>query len=711
MIRIRSKIFRGFFISYLIILVFMLVFSSLLLSYMLRDKENAMLADLQYNFSSSCDHFNQNTAGSFRTLVSICFDKKVKDSFDRTSDDPVFRDNISSIINEIFHPNKTSFSEYKPFLYFRKADVVLSSKGTCGLQTFCSTYFSETEKVRNILFNSENKRFYAQLFSIPEGILYYSTLPLIPFNEIAGFSGFLIPYSVFETLIPQIYINPAEVGLILQNPENGEVLYSKGMGCGDYPVTGKVSENSYLLSSLLPDCRIKVSLLFPASSLLDANTTVRNYTVTFLLAALAGGLILCFVFSLRNYHPIRKIACLAGVKSNNELASIEITLSSLQNARNELYQQLATYHSEQLDSGLSAILLENGKEPERFLQAGGLAFPLVIISLSYVPETDRSALRDFLETRLGQFGPARLVVCQNTLAALWQIENTAKACDLFENVTSAVEQLFQFTLTVGISHPAHDCRQIGEAYREARHIVDYASLLGVSGVYSMDALSSREDQQETVSLVDYMHLQRAIRNGSFNEANRIFDYIVNVSFTQGIPLSLLRCRFLGLVNTLELSLASMPGSQQYNQIVVPDELLSCTSVPDLIRVTKTILQQIQTIFEKKENEKKQNQKESISDYIEEHHADPNLTVASIAEHFGIHPANISRIFNDSENSILDLIHGARIRHAQSLLCSTNDSVRSIALAVGYTNEQTFFRTFKKYVGVSPTNYRSEQPPK
>lgn len=667
-----------------------------------------MLADLQYNFSSACDHFSQNVADSSRTLTSICLDKKVKDCFGRTSDDPLFRDNINTIFNEIFHLNRTGFNEYQPILYFRKADVVLSSNGTCNLQTYLATYFSETEKSRNILFNSENKRYYAQLFPIPEGILLYSTLPLIPSNEIAGFSSFLIPYSAFDTLIPQIYINPAEVGLVLQNPESGEVLYSKGKGCRDYPVTGKVPENYYLLSCLLPDCNMKVSLLFPASSLLDANATVRNYIVTFFLTALAGGVVLCFVFSLRNYRPIRKIARLTGVKSNNELASIENTLSTLQNERNELYQQLASYNSEQLDSGLCAILMENGKDPERFLHACGLSFPLVIISLSSVPEMDRSALRDFLESRLGQSCPVRFVICQNTLAGFLQAENTVAACELLDNETFVVEQFFQFTWTVGVSHPVHAPHQIGEAYREACHIVDYASLLGGSGVYSMDALPGREDQQETVSLVDYMHLQRAIRNGSFDEANRIFDYIVNVSFAQGIPLPLIRCRFFGLVNTLVLSLAPMPGNQQYKQIVVPDELLSCTSLPDLIHATKAILLQIQCIFEKKENEKKQNQKVSISNYIEEHHTDPNLTVASIAEHFGIHPANISRIFTDSENSILDLIHGARIRHAQSLLSNTNDSVRSIALAVGYTSEQTFFRTFKKYVGVSPTNYRSEQ---
>ena len=275
-----------------------------------------------------------------------------------------------------------------------------------------------------------------------------------------------------------------------------------------------------------------------------------------------------------------------------------------------------------------------------------------------------------------------------------------------EQNTKVVEQLFSVRWIVGISHLVSGIHQIQDAYKEAEHIIDYATLLGTVGVYSINTLPGKTDREEIITLADYMRLQCAIRSGLSDEADQIFDHIIRVSFSQEIPLSLLRCRFFGLINTLVLALSPETDAEQYNKICVSDDLINCNSVPDLVRSTKKVLDQIHKIVESQKNERRQNQQESISNYIQDHFSDPNLTVSAIAEHFGIHPANISRAFSSSENSILDLIHGARIRQAQKLLKDTDHSVHQIAIEVGYTNDQSFFRTFKRYTGFSPGVYRS-----
>lgn len=48
---------------------------------------------------------------------------------------------------------------------------------------------------------------------------------------------------------------------------------------------------------------------------------------------------------------------------------------------------------------------------------------------------------------------------------------------------------------------------------------------------------------------------------------------------------------------------------------------------------------------------------------------------------------------------------ARLEHAKLFLCDEANTVKDVALAVGYTNVYHFIRAFKKYVGCTPGQYR------
>jgi AraC-like DNA-binding protein len=47
----------------------------------------------------------------------------------------------------------------------------------------------------------------------------------------------------------------------------------------------------------------------------------------------------------------------------------------------------------------------------------------------------------------------------------------------------------------------------------------------------------------------------------------------------------------------------------------------------------------------------------------------------------------------------------RMQKAREILESTNEKVESVAYSIGYDNAQVFCRVFKRWVGVSPTEYR------
>jgi len=56
-------------------------------------------------------------------------------------------------------------------------------------------------------------------------------------------------------------------------------------------------------------------------------------------------------------------------------------------------------------------------------------------------------------------------------------------------------------------------------------------------------------------------------------------------------------------------------------------------------------------------------------------------------------------------SPMKYVRGTRIKRAQELLLVTRQPVADIAEKVGFTNPSDFSRLFRKFVGVSPLQYR------
>ncbi|RKN65116.1 AraC family transcriptional regulator [Paenibacillus ginsengarvi] len=83
-----------------------------------------------------------------------------------------------------------------------------------------------------------------------------------------------------------------------------------------------------------------------------------------------------------------------------------------------------------------------------------------------------------------------------------------------------------------------------------------------------------------------------------------------------------------------------------------------------------------------------------------------LTLGGIAKQFSLSISRVSEIIKQATGqSYVHFLQDLRIRHACSLLVSTEMSVSEIALEVGYGSYNTFSRIFRGTKGISPSEYR------
>jgi two-component system, response regulator YesN len=96
----------------------------------------------------------------------------------------------------------------------------------------------------------------------------------------------------------------------------------------------------------------------------------------------------------------------------------------------------------------------------------------------------------------------------------------------------------------------------------------------------------------------------------------------------------------------------------------------------------------------------------IRGFVEENYHKEELSVNKIAESLFYTSAYICMVFKQATGITLnDYINSVRIQKAKKLLKNFDIKLIDIALAVGYSNDNYFSKVFKKYEGITPTEYR------
>jgi len=98
--------------------------------------------------------------------------------------------------------------------------------------------------------------------------------------------------------------------------------------------------------------------------------------------------------------------------------------------------------------------------------------------------------------------------------------------------------------------------------------------------------------------------------------------------------------------------------------------------------------------------------DTISDIIDLEYSDPQLDINSIAEKVGISYSYVCKIVKErTKLSFTNYLNRYRIGKAKQQLEKTDFSVRQIAESVGYVNDQSLTRYFKKFESITPGKYR------
>ena len=94
------------------------------------------------------------------------------------------------------------------------------------------------------------------------------------------------------------------------------------------------------------------------------------------------------------------------------------------------------------------------------------------------------------------------------------------------------------------------------------------------------------------------------------------------------------------------------------------------------------------------------------DYISKHYNEPDISVGTVAQSLNISEGYLSHTFKkETDYTLLNYLTRYRIHKAAELLKDCRVKVYEVAEQVGYRDIAYFSATFKKYAGISPSEYQ------
>ena len=95
----------------------------------------------------------------------------------------------------------------------------------------------------------------------------------------------------------------------------------------------------------------------------------------------------------------------------------------------------------------------------------------------------------------------------------------------------------------------------------------------------------------------------------------------------------------------------------------------------------------------------------VKNYIDENYQ-KEITLDEAARMVDVSPYYLSRLFKqETGKTFIEYLTSARMKQARLLLSDPKYSIKEVCILSGYSDPNYFSRIFKKYEGVTPSEYR------
>lgn len=765
--RIKKKLFASLFMSFALVLIFPIIVEIVLYHSMQgiisedADRSNqAMLNQIRLMVDGRWQEAEQ-------LAMQISLQPRVQLMIKRghQTDNSVYEYKQLLDTLNLYKPSTDFILDY--YVYLREPDLIITPYVKIDSATFYSSYhkyetMQQQEWLSHLQHSGSDSRFLPAMPVIQRATLASERLityirPL-PYGENGEAKGALV-LLIKEQRISELLENPGGLpqAKIMIADKNGQIITASSSSTAhvealrnfDHLLDSDNRERSLEINGetmLLTSIQSKESgwryySLAPESVLMEKATEVQTWALFLLVFCLVIGLAGSFLFARLYYSPVHRLV--RSIHRNRkeriqptsgEFRFIEETLlqswQSEQQMKEVLDKQAPAIQSNFLHRFIKGLTDITSTHPESLgfmgMQFVSEAFAVIMIEVddsgkfSPMDGERRWATIRFVMTNVSQelIGPHHAVftveLARNRLALLVNVhpQRLSHAKSDIEaavgSLKSFLEQTFGICTSIGVGEVHY--KEAGPSYTEALMALDYRLIKGKSNVTYYSEIPYGEHYYYPIEIE--LQLMNAIKSGNFASVEQLLDHIYEMNFGSK-PLSLELGKFLyfNMLSTLMKIRNDLPErfAKLLSEKVDPiSSLMEGNSLLELHEGVKDIYKSICDAVVADKQAPASVLVDKIIRYVESHYADNALSLNAIAEHLQLTPQYVSGLFKKLHGqNLADFMMRVRVKQAKELLLDYSLTLHQVANRVGYANAAGFIRVFKKYVGVTPGQYREQ----
>ena len=724
--KVNKNLLLGFIAPY--ILVILLVFTAQCISnsVVLNALTKNALSIMQNSFESNIGMVERNLERVRETALIVAQNMAGQlDNIDRSSND--FFSRITNIRNEL-----SSYYAGNDII----RDICIQNDANDVLVNFETAYSRRTEFYRTMikpietgpedLLKASEK---ANGFSAENTCLYTGGVEAIPFvfptPIMRRRTGAVLVYvDKKKMLLPVKDLIDDSNGLLKVTNTSGEVIAQRGK-----PETtlqnpnqkkaskGRINNVDYYIVQVKgASSGWSYTAYLPENYALKGVQKYRIFSHLFNFFILIAGFFVCLFFTVRKSSSYLNLLEVLGIEPNkfvikslvarDEYAGLHTHISKIKDENKRL---LETGNQNLLRKILSGQF-EKTEDMRKELKSHKMDLSGSVYSVMVIKNIGRSSSEEniksyesFMVYEIQQVIP-KANVCfteKDTIAVILPVKNDGIK-DFEQSAISSVESeillRYHFRALIGMGESVTELTQISQSYKTGCEVVDYNFLMGEQRFYYYTELPSEEDYYYPIEIENALF--KSVLESDFEAARGILRQIQEENFAK---------RKLS-VNTINELLAELRASIKKICNMQTEHMEFAQEKFSVNHFFEHAISFIYLICTEKDNESEiqpRGQKicREIRYYIELHYNDVNLSLERIADEFRLHPNYLSSMFKKNSGcNLVAYIENIRIEKAAALLSGGKYTVNEVAASVGFSNDSTFRRRFKKIKGVPPSTY-------
>lgn len=476
--------------------------------------------------------------------------------------------------------------------------------------------------------------------------------------------------------------------------------------------------------------------IFQADSLMAKINQIRAYIIYICFALVIVGVLVSYFASKRIYSPLNNLLRDIRQKKGIDIKNNDSEMAILSKAYDNLLKDSDrfTFIAEHKDRNKS-VYLENllkGNKVEyldKELTGIDLSFSHFICSViqidrytmfeSVYSKEQQEYMRIFIlkiseELLNSELKCAGMVYEKNKIALIVNYDNSltesiiSKLTGIFDRIQAEIGKITDNTLSVGTGTGQNCIEGICESFDKALEALHYKL------IYGYGSINFWEDTYRVNSTYYYPFVQEKyifnILNAGIEDkiGSVISEFIQEIKNNREIHYDNIIQIFNQLIgNTIKYLIdchcnVSMIFGDNYS---LYNALASKENLDEIREWLVEVYIKIADYLNKEWSLSK-NHFERALEYIHKNFR-KEIDINEVAKYAGISYSHLRKIFREEAGeNILNYINGLRIQESKRLLRMTNMMIKEISAYLGYNNDKSFVRFFKKYEGVAPGDFRA-----